>query len=79
MNAKLIIFFADILMKVKHPNVLSYFGIYLHEGDAYIVTGLHQYTIIVTNIQLEFMPLGSVRGFIMQQQEALTYVDMLKM
>lgn len=56
---------AKMLMKLKHPNVVSFFGFYNHEGQSYMVT--------------EYLPLGSVLELIQTKGKELSLAELLKM
>jgi len=54
-----------LLSNLRHPNIVQYYGNYKNDGKDYIVT--------------EFLPLGSVKDFLIKEGTNISVEDILKM
>lgn len=57
---------AKMLMKMKHPNVVAYFGFYKSEGEGFMMV-------------TEYLPFGSVLELLQTRGKELTQNQLLKM
>ena len=61
-------------MKLKHPNVITFFGIFEYHSEDLMVTGR---LLMLWSNRSELMDLGSLRDYVITNKDVLSTEDLL--